>query len=240
MTAEEIRNMYQRSAVGGIDPSQLSGYDLYEYNTGRMQGSTPIQNSGSLGSQPFFIPNPGYDLQGRFVGDRGQVPMGGYGTQMSGAIQSFGSSPTTYGTAGQFAGQDPRYFAQYAAPQTMWREQFQAMLNAAEARRQAAQAFMKEKKLDIPETYTEPSLAAAATEAELTKKEGEAMARNIESDFARGGASLSSERNRAMEEARGATSLALRRTRTLAEQEGQKNYQSMMARLLSLIGGGNA
>lgn len=225
-----------------LDWLQMGGQETtYPYSATNLQSSSaygfggPRYNPNALGNQGFFIPSGA---------PSGQAPIGAYGT--AGGTSPMGTMLTRYGQGFQttplagtdFGGQDPRFFSQYAAPQALWQGQFEAMLNAAEQRRTAARQFVSERRLDQPETYTKGPLSAAATEAELLKREGESMARDIESDFARGGASLSSERNRAMEAARGATSMAVRRTRTLAEQEGMKGYQNMMARLLSIIGGG--
>ena len=220
------------ATYGGYNSPLSYGLQQYDPNdpTGGFNQWNPNTYGGGqqpgtgLGSTGFFIPS-GFGAGGQQAYGGSTVPMGG-GGGVTGVNPQTGA-PTGYGTgtAGQFQGQDPRYMQAYSAPEAL-----------RQAGRTAAQGMMSQYALDKPETFIRPLLKQAAVENVQTMKDWENMARDIESRYAGGGASLSSERNRALEEGRGATAMAVRGARTKAETTGMQQWANVMAQLLNIMG----
>ena len=83
-------------------------------------------------------------------------------------------------------------------------------------------------------SYDAALQSQAGVESEQIGKQWETMQRNIEGEYGRGGASLSSARDRAMEEGRSGMASALRASRTTAAVESNRARQAVLAQLLSL------
>jgi hypothetical protein len=165
------------------------------------------------------------------------INLGGGTSQVSTGLGMYGQTGGTY---------TPQAFSQLYAPSYLQGQSTAGQLQIGEqnlanqlalasSKRTAVNDLVSKYSLDQPETYQVPA-EKTALENELINRDWETAQRGIENDYARSGASLSSERDRALEEGRGSMLSALRSSKTLNDIQGQQAWQNMLAKILAIYG----